>query len=172
MAMEFIYDDGGRAEAGFKGSAGDCVVRAIAIATGKPYREVYDALHAGAKEVNERRRKYFKPRGRTSPRNGVSRVVYEPYLLSLGFKWTPTMKIGQGCKVHFVKEELPPGVLVVALSKHLTCVIDGIVHDTYNPQRGSTTWYKTGPDVTEHTVDHVSPDRCVYGIYSKPSEAA
>jgi hypothetical protein len=42
----FIYDDGGRTEAGFSGDAGDCVTRAIAIATRQPYREVYDALFA------------------------------------------------------------------------------------------------------------------------------
>jgi hypothetical protein len=49
--MEFVYDDGGRAAAGFKGSTGDCVVRAIAIASGKPYREVYDALNVLSKQA-------------------------------------------------------------------------------------------------------------------------
>ena len=48
--MEFIYDDGGRAAAGFKGKTGDCVTRAIAIATGRPYREVYDRLNEIAQE--------------------------------------------------------------------------------------------------------------------------
>jgi hypothetical protein len=38
--MTFVHDDGGRVAAGFKGHAGDCVVRAIAIATGIPYRQV------------------------------------------------------------------------------------------------------------------------------------
>lgn len=32
--MTFVYDDGGRSAAGFKGKTGDCVTRAIAIATG------------------------------------------------------------------------------------------------------------------------------------------
>lgn len=36
-----------------KGSAGDCVARAIAIATGKPYREVYEALWAGLRHKAE-----------------------------------------------------------------------------------------------------------------------
>ena len=49
----YIYDDGGRAAAGFKGTTGDCVTRAIAIATGKPYREVYDALNELAKRSEE-----------------------------------------------------------------------------------------------------------------------
>lgn len=47
--MEFIYDDGGRAEAGYKGHTGDCVVRAVAIATQLPYQDVYDALSHGQK---------------------------------------------------------------------------------------------------------------------------
>jgi len=38
--MDFIYNDGGRVAAGYKGRAGDCVVRAIAIATQRPYQEV------------------------------------------------------------------------------------------------------------------------------------
>ncbi len=41
----FIYDDGGRVAAGFKGSTGDCCVRAVAIATGRPYQEIYDAIN-------------------------------------------------------------------------------------------------------------------------------
>jgi len=158
--MEFTYDDGGRADAGFKGSTGDCVVRAIAIAAQKPYREVYDALHIAMKHPQGVRK------GRsTSPRDGVPRKIYEPYLLSLGFKWTPTMKIGQGCKVHLLKEELPSGRLVVAVSKHLTAVIDGVIHDTYNPQRGEVAYMKGGPD-GRAIVDHISPERCVYGYYS------
>ena len=41
-------DDGGRAKAGYKGLAGDCVCRAIAIATGTPYGDVYDAINREA----------------------------------------------------------------------------------------------------------------------------
>ena len=42
--MDFVFHDGGRAAAGYKGMTGDCVARSIAIATGKTYLEVYDAL--------------------------------------------------------------------------------------------------------------------------------
>ena len=38
--MDFKYNDGGRAESAYKGSARDCVTRAIAIVTGKTYTEV------------------------------------------------------------------------------------------------------------------------------------
>lgn len=42
MKAEFIYSDGGRKEVGFKGKAGDCGVRALAIATGMNYKEAYE----------------------------------------------------------------------------------------------------------------------------------
>ena len=32
--MKFQFNDGGRVVAGYKGSAGDCVVRSVAISTG------------------------------------------------------------------------------------------------------------------------------------------
>src|SRR6516165_10226867 len=53
--MDFVYSDGGRAAAGYKGRAGDCVVRAIAIAAQKPYQEVYDAINAFALAERARR---------------------------------------------------------------------------------------------------------------------
>lgn len=139
----FIQNDGGRAAAGFKGTAGDCVCRAIAIATGKPYREVYDALNALA--VSERKGK--RKRGKSSARTGVYKQTYHRYLESLGWKWTPTMTIGSGCKVHLRADELPPGRLIVSLSKHVAAVIDGVVHDIYEDARGGT--------------------RCVYGYFSR-----
>jgi hypothetical protein len=135
----FEHDDGGREAAGFTGTTGDCVTRAIAIATGLPYREVYDALHARAKARGDR-----KP----SPRDGASRKDYQPYLESLGWRWVPTMHIGSGCTVHLRADELPPGRLVVCLSRHMCAVVDGVVRDNHDPRRGGT--------------------RCVYGYFTEP----
>ena len=65
----WIYNDGGRIGAGFKGIAGDCVCRAIAIATQRTYEEVYAALNeAAAHERLSARRK-----ARSSARTGVHR---------------------------------------------------------------------------------------------------
>lgn len=47
--MEFVFNDGGRADAGYKGTTGDCVCRAISIITGKSYKEVYDNINRLAK---------------------------------------------------------------------------------------------------------------------------
>ena len=86
--MNYQYDDGGRSEAGYKGETGDCVTRALAIATGKPYQEVYSTINALA--VSERHGK----RGISSARTGVYKNTTRKYLVALGWHWTPTMKSG------------------------------------------------------------------------------
>jgi hypothetical protein len=132
------FDDGGRRAAGFTGFAGDCVTRAIAIGTGLPYRRVYDALSAGQAARG-------KPR---SARNGVHPDVYKTLLWEIDWLWTPTMRIGSGCTVHLRADELPPGRIIVRLSKHLAAVVDGVLHDTHDSSRGGT--------------------RCVYGYWKGP----
>jgi hypothetical protein len=156
QALDYTFDDGGRAAAGYRGSAGDCVTRSIAIAAGKPYQEVYDVLAAGM--GSQRKTKRTKKTG-ASARNGVytRRKWFKDYMHGLGFTWTPTMLIGSGCKVHLLKGELPPGRLVVAVSKHYTAVIDGVIHDTFNP-----TWATIHHNEGKTTMSH----RCVYGYWT------
>jgi hypothetical protein len=150
LAMKFVHNDGGRRAAGFKGNAGDCVPRAIAIATGRSYRQVYDELtqcNAAFVQGRSRAAKRLKARGNTTPRNGVFKSVYRPYLESLGWEFVATMGLGTGCQVHLRSEELPKGRIIVRLSRHLATVIDGVLHDTYDCSRAGT--------------------RCVYGYYRK-----
>ena len=147
--MKHIYNDGGRSEAGFKGNAGDCVTRAICIATNQPYLEVYNALRELNKEFMSKRSaraKRVKRKGPTA-RNGVFREVYQKYLESIGWTWTPTMLIGSGCKVHLHKDEVPSGRIIVRLSKHLAAVVNKELHDTYDCTREGT--------------------RCVYGYFKE-----
>lgn len=147
--MLWVYDDGGRARAGYTGRARDCVVRAIAIATGLPYKQVYMDLFEETK-ANERLMKRLASEGikNVSPRYGVYKEVYRHYLEDhLGWKWYPTMHIGQGCTVHLRTEELPLGRIIVRLSRHLAAVIDGIIYDTHDPSRNGT--------------------RCVYGYWKE-----
>lgn len=139
--MKFVFNDGGRAEAGYKGVTGDCVCRAIAIATGKPYQEVYDLIN----EFGKRERVTKNRRSKSSARTGVYKETIRKIMEHLGWKWIPTMQIGQGCKVHLRDGELPMGRLVVAVSGHETAVIDGVINDTYDCSRDG--------------------NRCVYGYY-------
>lgn len=149
-ALGFQFNDGGREAAGFKGGAGDCVVRAIAIAAELPYMQVYEDLRianaAYAEQRNDKLARRLAEKG-SSPRNGNHRNVFHDYILGHGFEWVPTMKIGAGCQVHLLANELVEGRLIVKVSKHLSAVIDGVIHDTHNPSRGGS--------------------RCVYGYYIK-----
>ena len=140
----FVYNDGGREAAGYKGKAGDCVCRSIAIAAQLPYQQVYDRLAEG--NATQRKSKHAGKQSR-SARDGIytHRKWFKDYMVELGFVWTPTMQIGSGCKVHLKADELPSGRLVCSLSKHLAAVIDGVVHDTYDCSRNGT--------------------RCVYGYW-------
>ncbi len=142
--MKHVYDDGGRKLHGYKGTAGDCVVRAICIAAMMPYDEVYERMAHGM--GTQRQTKRAKS-GARSARNGVSvkRKWFKEYMTALGYKFVPTMGIGTGCKVHMRADELPKGRLIVSLSKHYAAVIDGVLRDTYDCSRDGT--------------------RCVYGYW-------
>ena len=141
--MQFKLNDGGRAAAGFrtKKHCGDCVCRAIAIATQRPYSEIYDLIlhYAKHERTGKRTRKI------SDPENGVGRYTYSRVMTLLGWEWVPTMGIGTGCKVHLDADELPAGRIVVNVSNHFTAVVDGVINDTYDPSRGRS--------------------RCVYGYY-------
>ena len=137
----FVRDDGGRGRSGIvrghKYGTGDCVARAIAIATENPYREVHDAMivanvryvAAGKSEWARR----AKRRGGISafhPDHGVSHEAYRPYLEGLGWRYTSTKELPRGEGIHLRADELPGGRLIVSLPYHVVAVIDGVIHDT------------------------------------------
>jgi len=142
--MQWVYDDGGRAAAGYRGHTRDCVVRAVAIATGLAYQEVYGDFAAEMRAARLGRAGESR-----SPRDGVPvhRRWFREWLAKLGWEWHPTMTIASGCRVHLRAEELPSGNLIVRLSGHVVAVIDGVIHDTSDPSRHGT--------------------RCVYGYWRK-----
>lgn len=145
--MRFIYNDGGRSKYFKAENVGDCVTRAICNATGLDYKKVYDDLNEMAKGESTKGHRGGK---RSNSRTGVFRETWKAYLKDLGWIYHPTMAIGQGCKVHLKADELPKGTLIVQVSKHLTCVKDGTLIDTYDCSREGT--------------------RCVYGYFTKAKE--
>lgn len=148
--MQITITDGGRRAAGYKGEARDCVTRAVAIATSKPYQEIYDMVQSTQR--TERRPKNGSGPSSPRPWSGVRKDTTKRLMASLGWHWTPTMGIGTGCRVHLRDGELPMGRLVVSVSKHLVAVIDGVVHDSNDPTRGGT--------------------RCVYGYWTFNNKGA
>jgi hypothetical protein len=155
--MKHTYNDGGRATAGYQGKCGDCVVRAIAIATEQPYEQVYQALA----DVNASTGGRSKTAGIKTARRGiiVRGVAFKRYMAALGWTFTATMGIGTGCTVHLADGELPMGRLVVSVSKHYTTVLDGVIHDTHDPQRATLISEPGKPDRIAQ--------RCVYGYWRK-----
>lgn len=147
--IPFQHNDGGRAAAGFKGDADDCVARAICIVSGMPYAEVYKTLADG--NATQRVAKYNGRQaamGKRTARHGImtNRRWFQYQMREVwGFEWVPTMMIGKGCKVHLRADELPNGRIIVKLSKHYAAVIDRVLHDAYDCSRGGT--------------------RCVYGYW-------
>ena len=127
--MRYTYNDGGRSKY-FKGNARDCVTRAIAIATGLDYKEVYDTI----KDLLQH-----------TPRNSLTKGETKDIMHYFGFTWVPCMSFGSGCTTHLKEDELPSGTIICQVTGHLTCVIDGVINDTFNPSRGGT--------------------RCVYGYW-------
>lgn len=155
--MNFTYNDGGRAKAGYKGISGDCCCRAFAIASGKPYQEVYDLVNECAKGERKGKRKHYI----SSARDGVSKDCAKKVAERLGFVWVPLMKIGTGCKVHLNAEELPKGKTIVAsIAHHFTCVVDGVINDTFNCSIVNRL-DEFGNKVVEEDK------RCVYGYFVK-----
>jgi hypothetical protein len=116
--MKFVRNDGGMA-ASKHDEINDCACRAIAIATERPYREIWSMFRA-------RLETGASPR----IRNGVAEIVQHEVLTSLGWIWIPTPKV-----TRLRADHLPTGRLVVCIRDHSTAVLDGVLHDTWNCSR-------------------------------------
>ena len=122
--MKLIVTDGGRKDAGLRGSfTGDCVIRSIAIASDSPYKRIH----------NDFRRMIANGLGYV-PEDGIltNKPAFKRYMVESGFVWNITCRIGSRDRVHMNAAELPMGRLVLSLSKHYSCVCDHIIYDTYD----------------------------------------
>lgn len=121
--MRYKYNDGGRSNYFAANKVGDCVTRSISIAKGKDYKQVYNEIK--------------KLVGYT-PRNGIYKKDTKKVMAHFGGTWVSCSSIGQKQRVHLNTEELPSGRIICQLSKHVTCVINGVINDTYDPSRDGT----------------------------------
>ena len=148
-ASYFRFHDGGRAAAGYRGRTGDCVVRSIAIATGLPYQHIYDMVN----RASTRERTGTRKRGISNARTGVYKSTIPPRdegtRLDLDADDADRLRLRGSSSV---RASFPSGRLVVSVSKHLTAMIDGIIHDTHDCSRRGR--------------------RCVYGYWQPPAGTA
>ena len=118
--MTYQYNDGGRLAAGFKGKAGDCVVRSICIALNLDYKTTYKQLAQANKDYGNEK----------SARNGLSKKVYIPFLTQHGWVWRSAPKF-DGRKARCA--DMPKGIVIARQAHHLVAVIDGVPNDIGNP---------------------------------------
>jgi hypothetical protein len=117
--MNFTYNDGGRSEAGLKGSAGDCGARAMAIALGLEYKTAYNELAQANKD------KGFAK----SARNGIYKDIYQDVLAKHGWTWNPAPKFdGRKAKC----SDMPTGTVIARQAGHYVAVINGLAQDTWD----------------------------------------
>lgn len=117
--MNFIFNDGGRKEAGYKGSAGDCGARAMAIALGLDYKTAYKELAQANKDKGLAK----------SARNGIYKDVYEDVLKKHGWIWNPAPKfVGRKAKC----SDMPTGTVIARQAGHYVAVTNGIPQDIWD----------------------------------------
>lgn len=126
----FKYNDGGRKAAGYKGTAGDCGARALAIAAAIPYKEAYTLLAEANKAAG----------GPKSARNGISAPLYTKTLAKLG--WVKAKSpVFDGRKAY--PADMPAGVVIARQAHHFVCVIDGVPQDTFDSSEKMVYFYYT-----------------------------
>ena len=126
----FERTDGGRAEAGYRGRAGDCVTRAIALATragaptGDDYRAVYQVVARAELDAG----------GKRSARNGVRKKATAAAMRELGFErvgLTARANGGRWLTLTEVWERFGgrARAMVIQTTGHVAAIVDGRLMD-------------------------------------------
>ncbi len=119
MSENFTYNDGGRSQY-FKGkNAGDCAVRAMAIAMGLDYKDCY----------NEIAKANAKAGYKKSARDGVFKAVFENVLKEHGWYWCSAPRF-EGRKARH--SDMPMGNVIASMARHYTAIVDKEIHDTFD----------------------------------------
>ena len=103
--QNFKYNDGGRQAAGYKGKAGDCGARAMAIALGLDYKAVYKELAQANADHGHAK----------SARNGIYKDVYSDVLKRHGWVWVKAPKfVGRKARC----SDMPAGTVIAKQARH------------------------------------------------------
>ena len=127
-SQKWVYNDGGRSNYFSGKHAGDCVTRAVAIASGIDYLKVYNVIARG----NSKDPKKNRHRGEKSARNGVR--TRSKWFRKQMQDWGWVFK---ECKTYenitLGSSKIPKGNIICWVDRHYVAVIDGVVNDTFNP---------------------------------------
>lgn len=125
--LDYIHHDGGRQAAGYKGSTGDCVVRAATLfqADGNPdgadYKAMYKRMAANNAKFN---------RGIKSARGGVYKGAYTKVFGEEG--WVKVKQAKGATKLTLTEAYETYGNIIVTTARHMMAIIDGALMDTWD----------------------------------------
>lgn len=109
--------------------AGDCVIRAIAKATGKTWETIFVELSLA---------------GFFSGDWGNSNNIWDAYLRDLGFKRAIIPNSCPNCfTVDDFTKEFPNGAFILGTGKHAVAVVDGDYYDTWDSGAEIPIYYYT-----------------------------
>lgn len=114
----WVETDGGRADAGHIGSAGDCAIRAISIACELSYQEVW--LSFDSEDPNE------------SPDEGIMVMQITNFLFERGWETIPLAQ--EGLTVKETAQKFKNGLITCTLLQygHFVAAVNGKYYDTWN----------------------------------------
>ena len=150
--IDFTYDDGGRRDSGRKGSAGDCVVRAISIALGVDgfydaiYKNVADEEHADGRS--------------RSARNGVRRGARDRVLDYYGFV---KIRLPRGARPTYTEayerygKPLSEDAVIVKTRGHVAAIVGGELRDTFDGRTYLWTQDMDPDEVVWQQLSHLPP---------------
>ena len=95
----------------------DCTIRAISRATGRSWDETYRRLSEFARELAVMPDSVFY----------IDAYLAEHFDKVFACKQNNKMTVGEFVKQH------PDGTYLITMSGHITCAIDGLIYDTFDP---------------------------------------
>lgn len=108
---------------------GDCVIRAVCAATGKPWQEVYTGVALAGLALSDM---------------PSSNRIWRFYLKSLGFSRHTIPDTCPDCyTVNDFAEEHPKGTYILGTGTHAVCVKNGITLDTFDSRGECPQYYYT-----------------------------
>lgn len=156
--LPYRYDDGGRKIAGYKGTTGDCVIRAIAIYKSLPYIDVRTrARHWGYMDwqwnlTKGRANGHFNKKIK-KPGSAMEKMFIDEF----GLSWVKSdFRQVHGRWRRLCIGDLPNNC-IASMRKHVVAIRLGIVCDTWN----CTKQYLIVDDWGNERVKH----RAVYGFW-------
>ena len=128
--MSYTHHDGGRSQY-YKGTAGDCAARAMAIALQLDYKQCYKQLAAA----------HALRTGKRTAREGIHKKTLSNVLAAHGWIWHAAPQFdGRKARASDI-----PGRAVVSMAKHFAAVIDGEVFDIFDSSNKMVYGYWSKP---------------------------